>query len=180
MGGSFRPIHLLIRGSGRTIASFHDLIRCDFISDASWQGCRQIPGNKMTIYDRRLMRPLIWLVPGLLTGMALGFFLGWVAWPVQFSDADPDIMEESYQRDYAVMIAGAYSLDEDLPEAQRLLDKLDKKDRYAWLMELTVDVILTRGEGNDTRNLVKLASDLGLSSPAMDPYLPDTDSEGGL
>jgi hypothetical protein len=131
----------------------------------------------MAFSERGWVRTVTWLGLGLLAGIVLGLLLGWVAWPVQFSDADPSIMERGYQLDYTVMIAGAYSLDEDMSEARRLLSTLGKEDSLAWLLEVTVDAILNNGDETDTRHLVKLADDLGLYSPAMDPYLPVGNSE---
>ena len=131
----------------------------------------------MNLRQRGWTRILIWLGIGLLVGIALGLLLGWVAWPVQFIEADPSIMERSYQRDYTVMIAGAYSLNKDVSDARRQLNSLGKEDSLAWLLEVTVDVILENEEEIDIHHLVELATDLGLSSPLMEPYLPVDDSE---
>jgi hypothetical protein len=114
---------------------------------------------------------------GLLFGIGLGLFLGWVVWPTEFTEADPTILEEQYQQDYTVMIASAYALDGDLAAARRRLDSLGKEDSEAWLLEQVVAHILENVDQTEIRQLVRLANDMGLSSPAMTPFLPQ--GEGG-
>lgn len=114
----------------------------------------------------------LWLLLGLLVGIGLGLFLGWVAWPIEFSEADPTILEEEYQRDYALMIAAAYSLDQDLPAAQQRLNSLGRTDTEEWLLTVLIDQILAGGSEQEIRELVSLSNALGLYSPAMEPYLP--------
>lgn len=126
----------------------------------------------MRITSRNLLRSLIWLALGLLIGAAFGLFLGWVAWPAEFSETDPSFLDDSYQREYALMIASAYSLDGDLATAQRRLRGLGLEDSTGWLLLVTVDHILNGGDPVGSSHLVNLSSDLGLYSPAMDPFLP--------
>jgi hypothetical protein len=122
-------------------------------------------------------RNILWVGLGLLFGVGLGLFLGWAAWPTEFTEADPTILEESYQRDYTIMIAGAYTLDGDLPAARRRLATLGKEDSNAWLLTLTVEHILGNESEVEIRQLVLLANDMGLYSPAMEPYLPRPNGE---
>ena len=124
-------------------------------------------------------RNILWVGLGLLFGVGLGLFLGWVAWPTEFIEADPTILEENYQRDYTIMIAAAYTLDGDLPAARRRLATLGKEDSNAWLLTLMVEHILDNENEIEIRQLVLLANDLGLYSPAMEPYLPRPEGENG-
>ncbi|MCI0394109.1 MAG: hypothetical protein L0332_04540 [Chloroflexi bacterium] len=119
---------------------------------------------------RNLLRMLIWLGLGLVVGVGLGLFLGWVAWPTQFTEADPTVLADGHQRDYTVMIAAAYTVDGDLAAARRRLASLGKPDSNAWLLSLTVDSILQGGSQTTNCHLVRLATDLGLNSPALEPY----------
>ena len=122
---------------------------------------------------RNWLRAAGWIGLGLLLGAGLGLYLGWVAWPTEFTDADPTILREDYKRDYALMIANAYVLDGDLAAARRRLYSLGEEAPDRWFLSLTVDAILSgRDEATQIRPLVQLAHDLGLSSPAMAPYLP--------
>ncbi len=120
---------------------------------------------------RDLVKLTLLLVLGLAAGIGLGLFLGWVAWPAEFTEADPTVLEESYQHDYALMIAAAYSLDEDLDDARRRIRSLGLEDSDAWLMAMTVDYILIGGNELEIRQLVRLSTDLGLYSPLMEPFL---------
>jgi hypothetical protein len=121
---------------------------------------------------RGRVRHILWVGLGLLFGVGLGLFLGWVALPVEFTEADPAILEERYQRDYTVMIAANYALDGDLAGARRRLATLGKADTNGWVLDQVVAHILENENETEIRQLVLLARDLGLSSPAMTPYLP--------
>ena len=126
---------------------------------------------------RGRIKSILWVCLGLLFGVGLGLFLGWVAWPTEFTEADPTILQESYQQDYTLMIAANYALDGDLPGARRRLASLGKENTNAWLLDQVVAHILENENETEIRQLVLLAHDMGLSSPAMTPYLPVT--EGG-
>jgi hypothetical protein len=121
---------------------------------------------------RRIVRTLVWAGLGLLIGAGLGLYLGWVAWPAEFSDASPALLADAYREDYARMIAAAYAEDGDLAQARWRVATLDAADPNGWLLAVVVDAVLQQGEDEETlRRLVRLAADLGLRSPAMDPYL---------
>jgi hypothetical protein len=130
--------------------------------------------------DRRsFLRAAAWIGLGLILGAGVGLFLGWVAWPIEFSDAEPSVMEERFQRDYALMIATIYSEDDDLSTARRRLSGLGKKDTGRWVLGLAVDHILNGETEAEIVPLVKLANDLGHFSPIMEPYLSQNESEQG-
>ncbi|MFW6183833.1 MAG: hypothetical protein ACOC8X_08545 [Chloroflexota bacterium] len=127
---------------------------------------------------RNWVRPLVWIGLGLLLGAALGLYLGWVAWPTEFVEANPTILEEEYRRDYTLMIAHAYALDGDLDAARIRLASLEQEAPDQWLLTQTVDAILSgRDEQTIILPLVRLSRDLGLNSPAMAPYLADLEDE---
>lgn len=127
---------------------------------------------------RNWYRSLMWIGLGLLLGLGLGLYLGWVAWPTEFTDASPVILHEDHRRDVTLMIAHAYVLDGDLDAARRRLHALDPEAPDNWLLTLTVDAILSgRNEETEIRPLVTLTRDLGLESPAMAPYLDETTTE---
>lgn len=116
-------------------------------------------------------RPLLWLALGLATGIALGLLIGWVMAPAEFTDANPAVLEGRYLRDYTRLIAAGYSQDGNLAAAQRRLASLGRGDGRQWLLNFLVDEVLQGGEESDIRQLARLAADLGLSSPAIAPYL---------
>jgi hypothetical protein len=127
---------------------------------------------------RNWLRAVLWIGLGLGLGLSLGLYLGWVAWPTEFVDADPSILGDDYRRDYTVMIAQAYVQDGDLAAAQRRLYSLGGEAPDRWLLTLTVDAILAgRDEETIILPLVALSRDLGLNSPAMAPYVQATPTE---
>jgi len=119
-------------------------------------------------------RNLIFLLLGLAIGSGLGLTLGWLVWPTEFTDANPSVLQDAYRNDYVQMIADAYALDNDLPAAQAQLDEFGSNSNTI-LLETITDKVLADANEADIRRLVRLASDLGLSSPVMAPFL----SEGG-
>jgi hypothetical protein len=123
------------------------------------------------------IRSLLTLLLGLVAGIGLGLYLGWVAWPTEFTQADPVTLRDHYRRDYALMIAATYSLDQELVAARRRLANLDEDDGNAWLLTVTVDAILAQEDPDDIRHLVKLATDLGLYSPVLQPFLTPARTE---
>ncbi len=129
---------------------------------------------------RSLLRSITWISLGALVGIGLGLLVGWVVWPLEYSEADPSILEVGYQRDYTLMIASAYSLDRDLDLARSRLRSLDLDEPNKWLLTVTVDHILEGENAIVSQHLVDLASVLGLYSPVMDPYYPQPETgEGG-
>ena len=121
--------------------------------------------------SRSISRVLIWLALGFIIGAGIGLLLGWVAWPLEISEADPAAMDERFQVDYTLMIAAAYSEDDDLENARSRLGHLAKADAGRWVLGVTVDHILDGEPEADVLMLVNLANDLGQRSPATEPYL---------
>jgi hypothetical protein len=124
----------------------------------------------------RLRIPLF-IILGLGLGVGLGLYLGWIAWPTEFTNANPAILETSHKQEYIRMIADAYAADNNLPAAQRRLQSLGPQANDL-LIEAMLDAILLQRDRGEIERLVHLSAQLGLYSPAMEPYLPtpETDS----
>jgi hypothetical protein len=118
----------------------------------------------------RLVRPFAIIALGLALGAALGLYLGWVAWPTEFSDATPALLADSYKQDYLLMVATVYAADQDLAAAQQAVQSLGDNGR-AYLNAYVLDQILGGSRAPELRYLAQLARDLGLESPALQPYL---------
>ena len=116
------------------------------------------------------LRALVYTGVGLVVGIGLGLYLGWVAWPAEFTNANPSVLQTTHRRDYVLMIADAYAVDGDLAAAQERVASLGE-DGQEFLMATLLDMILRGEQEGDTRRLARLADDLGLYSPAMEPYL---------
>lgn len=104
---------------------------------------------------------------GLIIGIGLGLFLGWIAWPTEFTDANPSVLAEEYKQEYLLMVAADYTLTGDLDAARQKVS-LPGED---FLFSYTLDQILQGGSQVEIRQLAQLAHDLGRTSPAMTPYL---------
>ena len=119
----------------------------------------------------RLRIPLLILL-GLGLGIGLGLYLGWVAWPTEFTNANPAILEIEFKQEITLMIADAYALDHNLPAATRRLNDLGQTADKV-LIDVMLDAILQQQDRQQIQKLVNLAVDLDLYSPAMEPYLAD-------
>lgn len=71
----------------------------------------------MAVIQDLLKRPLVIAVVGLVAGLALGLFLGWVVWPVQFVDATPAYLRADLQEDYLRMTIDSYRVSGDVNQA---------------------------------------------------------------
>lgn len=127
---------------------------------------------------RRWLKAIGLIIAGLAVGGGLGLYLGWVAWPTQFTGANPSLLQESYQHDYILMTATAYSLDGDTVAATRRIANLGQNGQEI-LLSYTLDTIIEADDETKIRQLVRLSYDLGLRSPALDPFLRPSPSEPG-
>jgi hypothetical protein len=107
---------------------------------------------------------------GLALGVGLGLFLGWIAWPTEFTEANPSVLAEEYKQEYVRMIAAEYALSGDLTAARQRVGSLGETGGD-FLFSFTLDQILQGSSPAEIRQLAQLANDLGLYSPAMAPYL---------
>lgn len=120
----------------------------------------------------KFLRFAVFIIIGFAIGTGLGLYLGWEAWPTEFTDAAPEILQDSYRRDYALMIAATYALDRDLASAARRIDSLGTAGTgQEFFFSVTLDTILRNEDETAMRQMVRLANDLGLESPAFAPYL---------
>ncbi len=71
--------------------------------------------------------PRVAAIAGVILGLALGLLVGWVLWPVEYTDAVPAILRQDFQEDYLRMAIDSYSIHPD-PElaAQRWASLGDK------------------------------------------------------
>ncbi len=113
------------------------------------------------------MKRLLWFVIGLALGIGLALFIGWQVLPVQRADSSPALLRRDYQEEYLRLIAVAYQVDNDLTLAQQRLKELPPDSLVSvterWIAQGKSDAILIP--------LAQLARDLGVSTPAMQPYL---------
>ncbi|MCS7283342.1 MAG: hypothetical protein NZ769_08365 [Anaerolineae bacterium] len=108
---------------------------------------------------------------GLALGLGLGLLVGWVLWPVQYTNTAPAQLRQDYRTDYILMVAAAYRVEGDPEAARGRLAQLDPEDPSRPLVELTEALIAQGGRPQDIRMLVRLAEALGAVTPPMTPYL---------
>lgn len=114
---------------------------------------------------------LLWGLIGLALGVALGLLVGWVLWPVRYTNTAPAQLRQDYRNDYILMVAAAYRVERDPEAARERLARLDPQQPERPLVELTETLIAQGGRPNDIRILVQLAQALDAVTPAMLPYL---------
>jgi hypothetical protein len=70
---------------------------------------------------------------GLIAGLVLGVFYGWLVRPVEYVDTTPDSLREDFRTDYVLMVAEAYAGEADLDLARFRLAALGPlpPDEYA-------------------------------------------------
>ncbi len=73
----------------------------------------------MGVIQDLLKRPLVLAAIGLVAGLALGLFMGWVVWPVQFVDATPSYLRADLQEDYLRMTIDLFRVNGDVNLAVR-------------------------------------------------------------
>jgi len=120
-----------------------------------------------------MRRTLPLALGGLAAGIALGLLVGWVLWPVRYTDTTPARLRQDYCNDYVLMVAAAYQVEGDLGAAQARLALLDAEEPARPVVELTEDLIAGGGRPADVAVLARLADALGTVTPAMAPYLGD-------
>ncbi|MGQ9467176.1 MAG: hypothetical protein ACUVXE_02745 [Anaerolineae bacterium] len=121
-----------------------------------------------------MRNPLLLGLVGLALGIALGLLIGWVLWPVQYTNTAPAQLRQDYRNDYVLMVAAAYQVEGNAGAALERLARLDPEQPTRPLVELTETLIAQNGRPGDISMLVQLAEALGVTTPAMGPYLGGT------
>jgi hypothetical protein len=78
-------------------------------------------------HNSRDMSRWFWFFIAIAIGILLGLFYGWRINPVKFKDFAPDSLGVDYKTDYVLMIAEAYSAEQDPEMAIRRLAVLGNK-----------------------------------------------------
>jgi hypothetical protein len=118
--------------------------------------------------SRRLLRAL---GLGVLLGLGLGLYYGWIVRPSTQIIGDFRALRQDYKDDTVLMIAEAYSVDGDLPQAQSRLASAGLTDPGPQVAALAERFISAGRDTADIRRLAALASALGHTTPAIAPYL---------
>lgn len=122
-----------------------------------------------------MKRVFLLLLLGGILGGGLGLYIGWVLYPTQLVNVTPAELTPALQGDYLRLVATTYAQDDDFTAVQTRLATLRRDDLNDWIRRETVDAILAGGNEQELRQMVRLATHLGVESPAFVPYLPDID-----
>ena len=115
-----------------------------------------------------MQRNLLVIGSGLLLGLFIGFYLGWIVLPVELIDVTPADLEPNYQADYLRLIASTYASEQNLDQAAERIGSLGRSDWPNWLLQETIDQILASPTGTETVQMVNLSRAMGFNSPAFD------------
>ncbi|MBC8098658.1 MAG: hypothetical protein H7Y11_04395 [Armatimonadetes bacterium] len=117
-----------------------------------------------------MLRWLGSLVLGIGIGAAVGLYLGWVQFPLEYVDSPTNALAQRYQDEYTVMIAGGYLEDGDALGAVERLRVLGVDNVPEYVQQITERFITTSRDVADIRYLVALSEGLGRTSPLYAPY----------
>lgn len=73
------------------------------------------------------MRRWLFFLLAIAAGVAIGIFYGWRINPVEYSDTVPEKLRQDYKTDYVLMVAEAFSKDQDMALAVERLTFLGGK-----------------------------------------------------
>ena len=119
-----------------------------------------------------MRRGLRSLILGLIIGVTIGLYLGWVQFPQQPYRSDMSELAQSFRDDYLVMVAAGYEVDGDLPGAVERLNHLGVDDIGAYVQGQAERIITTAARDfREIRLLVGLAQAMRRLTPSMQPFL---------
>ena len=118
---------------------------------------------------------LLLALAGLVAGLGIGLFLGWIVWPVEFYDTDYSSLHPAYKFEYAVMVGAAYEMDGDWERASGRLDALREAELGIWLRDQIHQAIADGQEPPKIQHLVSLAGPLGVKTEIMAPFAREAD-----
>lgn len=111
----------------------------------------------------------VFFVLAVILGVSGGLYYGIEVSPVELVDTTPDSLRIDYRTDYVLMVAEAYSVDQDPIGAVRRLALLGAQDPVA-VVDAAIQFGIEWGYSDeDLVTIRELADDLRTWSPAVDP-----------
>ncbi len=110
------------------------------------------------------------LLAGLVLGLAVGLFLGWVVIPIEYTNGPVTALRGQYIEDYTVMVAEGFATDSDTSGAFERLRLLQVENVPLHVQTVTESYITNSRDIEDIRVLVALSEALGRLTPIMEPY----------
>ncbi len=115
--------------------------------------------------------PRLLLLGGILAGIGLGLYHGWMVDPVEVVDTDIYDLRADYQDDFVVMVGALYRLEGNAQTARQLLGRLNRPDAENVVVDVTERYIARGARRQDIVYLVGLAQGLGVVTEPMRPFL---------
>jgi hypothetical protein len=120
----------------------------------------------------------LYLLTGLLLGLALGLLVSWVLLPVQYVDSAPGALSAASQDEYRRTIALAYQSSGDLERARERLRLLNPADAAQALAAQAQRVLAENRPPQEARALALLAADLSRPAGSVQAQEPQAVSAG--
>ncbi len=117
-----------------------------------------------------MIRFVVSLAVGLLLGLGVGLYLGWVQFPKEYINSPARDLAQEYKNEYTVMIATGWQADRDLPGAVERLRVLGVENIPQYVQGVTERYITTSRDVRDIRVLVAFSEALDRLTPIMEPY----------
>ncbi|MBI1257066.1 MAG: hypothetical protein GC204_06320 [Chloroflexi bacterium] len=117
-----------------------------------------------------MVRFILSFIAALIIGTLLGLYLGWVQFPVKYTDSSAARLTQRNKDEYTVMVANAYLDDGDLTGALERMRLLGVENVPAYIQDTTERYITNSSDVTDIRSLVALSAGLGRLTPIMQPY----------
>ena len=111
----------------------------------------------------------------LAVGLAIGITIGWVLWPVEYTNTPPQLLRQDYRDDYVIMVAETYSVEQDLGLAADRLDLIAPGEPQRPVIELANRLIDAGGNTAALTALAELARDLGVDNEAIRLHLGEAE-----
>jgi hypothetical protein len=121
--------------------------------------------------NRTTLIVVVLVALGLVAGLAVGLFLGWIVMPVKYVDTSIADLRSDYKEEYILLVASAYAQDHDLAKAETRLDQLEAPNVKLWVSEMANRFISEGRDEDDIEAVVELADGLGVANLQMMAYL---------
>jgi hypothetical protein len=109
------------------------------------------------------------LLVGFLIGLTVAVLIGWVFYPVEYTNSSLAALDPDYKDEYTVMIAEGYLYDRDVNGALKRLQPLDEKNIFNYIQDLT-ERFISQSNIPAITPMVALAEAIDRMTPAMEIY----------
>jgi hypothetical protein len=114
---------------------------------------------KMDAVRNQLNRPLLVGIVSFVIGVLIGLIvLGWLVWPVKWTNASPEQLQKDYQADYLRMAIDSWKLNKDDQTAKARWDYLGKKAEDTLTLVKEDKLKLTDADIADFSKVIKPAA----------------------